>query len=494
MTAEHVDILIVGAGLSGIGAGYYVQKECPQKTYRILEAREAMGGTWDLFRYPGIRSDSDMYTLGYAFKPWVEAKAIADGPSILKYIHETAKEYGIDQHIRYQHRVVKAVWSSQQSKWTVEVETGPDRSIQLFTCHFLYLCAGYYNYKAGYTPEFPGRQSFQGTIVHPQLWRSDIDYKNKNVVVIGSGATAVTLVPELAKQAKHVTMLQRTPTYIVSMPSKDKWATRFRKLLPSRLAYSLSRWKNVLFGMMFYQVCKLSPDFGRKLIGKGIKAQLGPSFDMKHFDPPYNPWQQRLCLVPDADLFDSIKTGKVDVVTDTIETFNPTGIRLSSGKQLDADLIVTATGLKLKLMGGMQLWIDKQQIMLEEHKVYKGMMLNNVPNMAFAIGYTNASWTLKADLSSQYVCRLINYMEQHHYTSCMPVIKTSQRDEPIMDFTSGYILRDIDHLPKQGSHRPWKLYQNYALDLITLRYGTVSDSMRFQGSAPKQTSHADKSA
>lgn len=494
MPAEHVDILIVGAGLSGIGAGYYFQKECPSKSYLILEAREAMGGTWDLFRYPGIRSDSDMYTLGYAFKPWVEAKAIADGPSILKYINETAKEYGIDQHIRYQHRVFKAVWSSQQARWTVAVETGSERSLTKITCHFLYLCAGYYNYDAGYTPEFPGRQSFQGTIIHPQHWRSDIDYQDKKVVVIGSGATAVTLVPELAKQARHVTMLQRTPTYIVSMPSRDKWATRFRKLLPSRMAYSLSRWKNVLFGMMFYQVCKLSPGFARKLISKGVKTQLGPDYELKHFDPPYNPWQQRLCLVPDADLFESIKTGKVDVITDTIESFNPTGIRLSSGKQLDADLIVTATGLKLKLMGGMELWVDDQPIKLDEHKVYKGMMLNNVPNMAFAIGYTNASWTLKADLSSQYVCRLINYMDQHHYTSCMPVIKTHQRDEPIMDFTSGYILRDIDHLPKQGSHRPWKLYQNYALDLITLRYGTVSDSMRFQRGSPMQTSHADKSA
>lgn len=494
MAVEHIDILIVGAGLSGIGAGYYVQKECHQKTYSILEAREAMGGTWDLFRYPGIRSDSDMYTLGYAFKPWVEAKAIADGPSILKYINETAKEYGIDQHIRYQHRVVKAVWTSQQAKWTVEVLTGPDRTLQQFSCHFLYLCAGYYNYDAGYTPEFPGRQSFQGTLVHPQLWTSDIDYKNKNVVVIGSGATAVTLVPELAKEAKHVTMLQRTPTYIVSMPSRDKWATRFRKLLPSRMAYSLSRWKNVLFGMLFYQVCMLSPGFAKKLISKGIKTQLGSSFDLKHFDPPYNPWQQRLCLVPDADLFESIKHGNVDIITDTIESFNTTGIRLTSGKQLDADLIVTATGLKLKLMGGMELWIDDKQVQLDQHKVYKGMMLNNVPNMAFAIGYTNASWTLKADLSSQYVCRLINYMDQHHYISCMPVIKTRQRDEPIMDFTSGYILRDIDHLPKQGSHRPWKLYQNYALDLITLRYGTVSDSMRFQRDTPKQSSHTDTSA
>lgn len=480
MPAEHFDVLIIGAGLSGIGAGYHLQTECPSKSYAILEARDAIGGTWDLFRYPGIRSDSDMYTLGYPFRPWNEGKAIADGPAILKYIRETAAEHGIDQKIRFQHRVTKASWSSANDRWTVEVQRNPNHETVCYTCRFLYLCAGYYDYAEGYTPAFPGIEQYQGRVVHPQKWTDDVDYANKRVIVIGSGATAITIVPEMAKTAAHVTMLQRSPTYIVTMPMQDKLANGLRRVLPNKLAFSIARWKNVLISMIFYQLARRSPKTMKWLINKGVKRELGDSYDMKHFTPPYNPWDQRLCVVPDSDLFQAIKQGKVSIVTDHIETFTEQGLRLKSGQELPADLIVTATGLKLKLMGGLQLVVDNQPVHLPDCSVYKGMMLSNVPNLAFAVGYTNASWTLKADLSNRYLCRLINHMDEHGYTRCMPKMDSPVREEPLIDFTSGYVQREIANLPKQGARAPWKLYQNYALDLLTLRYGSVTNNMEFK--------------
>jgi monooxygenase len=476
-SAEHVDVLIVGAGISGIAAAYYLQKRCPKKTYTILEGRDAIGGTWDLFRYPGVRSDSDMHTLGYSFRPWREEKAIAGGPSILKYIRETAAEYGIDQKIRFGHRVRCATWSSADATWTVEAETGPDQEIVSFTCNFLYMCGGYYDYAHGYTPDWPGVERFAGRIVHPQQWPDDLDYEGKRVVVIGSGATAVTLVPALAERAAHVTMLQRSPTYIVARPSEDAIANWLRGHLPASVAPGAARWKSVLFGMYFYSLARRKPAETKQAILKMTRAQLGPDYDIeKHFSPSYNPWDQRLCLVPDADLFTAIKSGRVSVVTDTIETFTETGIRLRSDEELAADIIVTATGLSMKLMSGARLVVDGKPVDVSKTMSYKGMMYSDIPNFATAMGYTNASWTLKCELTSAYVCRLLNHMARHGYTHCTPRRRDpSITEEPLLTFTSGYVQRALDTLPHQGSRRPWKLYQNYALDLLSLRFGRLED-------------------
>jgi cation diffusion facilitator CzcD-associated flavoprotein CzcO len=477
INTEHFDVLIVGAGLSGIDAAWHLQKNCPGKSYAILEGRETSGGTWDLFRYPGIRSDSDMYTLGYCFRPWKDAKAIADGPSILFYIREVAADFGIDRRIRYRHRVVAASWSSTDARWTVEVERGPEPERASLTCNFLWMCSGYYDYAAGYLPDFPGVQRFRGRIVHPQKWTDDIDYKDKKVVVIGSGATAVTLVPAMAETAEHVTMLQRSPTYVVARPAEDTLANKLKQRLPLGLAYGLARWKNVLLGMFFYQLCKRRPERAKEMILQGVRSLLGPDYDVgKHFTPRYNPWDQRLCLVPDADLFRAIRAGRVTVVTDRIETFTETGIRLESGTELSADLIVTATGLALQLLGGVSLVVDGKQPNPAETVSYKGMMYSDVPNMAAVVGYTNASWTLKADLVCQYVCRLLNYMDRHGYRQCTPRIDDPAMERlPWVDFSSGYIQRAVDRFPKQGTRRPWRLYQNYALDLLSLRYGSLRD-------------------
>jgi cation diffusion facilitator CzcD-associated flavoprotein CzcO len=488
MSLEHFDVLIVGAGLSGVGAACHLQSGCPERTYAILEARDGIGGTWDLFRYPGIRSDSDMYTLGYSFRPWTEAKAIADGASILSYVRETASEYGIDGHVRYHHRVVRAEWSTAEARWTVEVERGGgggSRETVHLTCGFLLMCSGYYRYDAGYTPDFEGTERFTGTIVHPQHWTPDIDYQGKRVVVIGSGATAVTLVPAIARSAEHVTMLQRSPSYVVSLPAEDPVAGRLRRVLPARVAYPIMRWKSVLVTMLSFQLSRRRPALMKALVRKAVAQQLPPEFDVDtHFGPSYDPWDQRLCLVPDGDLFKAIRHGRASVVTDHIDTFTESGLALTSGAELEADLVVTATGLNMLALGGMQVAVDGRDVKLSETMAYKGMMLSGVPNLALALGYTNASWTLKCDLTCGYVCRLLRHMDAHGYRQCMPVRDPSVAERPFIDFTSGYVLRSIDELPKQGTKAPWRLYQNYPRDILNLRFGAIEDgAMRFGAGA-----------
>ncbi len=487
MAGEHFDVLIVGAGLSGIGAAVHLQKNCPGKTYAVFEGRDAIGGTWDLFRYPGIRSDSDMFTLGYSFKPWTNPKAIADGPDILDYVRGTAREYNIDRHIRYGHRVKRASWSSADATWTVEVECGPDRSLVRFTCGFLLMCSGYYNYAEGYTPEFAGVEQFKGRIVHPQKWTDDVDYAGKRVIVIGSGATAITLVPAMARDAAHVTMLQRSPTYVVSRPAQDGIGNWLRRHLPAGTAYGITRWKNVLLGMLFYRLAKRRPDGIKRLIIKGVRQAMGPDYDVdKHFTPNYKPWDQRVCMVTDGDLFNAIKAGRASMVTDHIDTFTEKGIKLKSGQELEADLIVTATGLKLQVMGGMQVEVDGQPVHMGQTMNYKGMMFSDVPNLAAVVGYTNASWTLKADLTCEYICRLLNHMQQRGLRQCTPRrTDPTITEQPWVDFTSGYVQRSLAEFPKQGSKKPWRLYQNYALDIVSLRMGKLEDGvMEFSNPAP----------
>jgi monooxygenase len=484
LSTEHVDVLIVGAGISGIGAGYHLQTKCPDRTYAILEARDCIGGTWDLFRYPGIRSDSDMYTLGYAFRPWRDAKAIADGPSILNYVRETAREHRIDEKIRFHHRVVGAEWSSPDARWTVEVERGDTQERVRMSCGFLLMCSGYYRYDRGYTPAFRGTERFRGPIVHPQEWTEDVDYAGKRVVVIGSGATAVTLVPALAQSAAHVTMLQRSPTYIVSLPAEDAIASFLRRWLPARMAYTIVRWKNVLLTLLSFQLSRRRPSLAKALLRRGVERHLPPGYDIDtHFKPRYGPWDQRLCLVPDGDLFEAICSGRASVVTDRIETFTERGLRLQSGTELEADLIVTATGLNLLALGGMPITVDGQEVDISKTLSYKGMMLAGVPNLAIAFGYTNASWTLKCDLTCEYVCRVLNHMREQGHVRCTPLNRDpSITEEPFIDFSSGYVQRSIDQFPRQGSRAPWRLYQNYALDILSLRFGAVNDgAMQFAG-------------
>ncbi|MFZ5728738.1 MAG: FAD-containing monooxygenase EthA [Phenylobacterium sp. RIFCSPHIGHO2_01_FULL_70_10] len=492
---ETFDVLIVGAGLSGVGAAVHLRTDCPDRSYVILEGREAIGGTWDIFRYPGIRSDSDMYTLGYAFKPWTEAKAIADGPSILRYIRETAKDYGVEEHIRFGHKVRRASWSSEAAAWTVEAERA-DGSVAEIRCSFLFLCGGYYSYEGGYAPDFPGADRFAGPIVHPQAWPEDLDYAGKRVVVIGSGATAVTLVPEMAKSAAHVTMLQRSPTYVVSRPAEDRFANWLRAKLPARLAYGLIRWRNVLFGMWFFRLARNKPEQVKSRIIGMVREQLGSDYDVEtHFTPRYNPWDQRLCLVPDADLFDAIRSGSAEVVTDHVETFTETGIRLKSGRELAADIIVTATGLNLEVMNGVALQVDGQAVEPAKTYSYKGMMYSGVPNLASAFGYTNASWTLKCDLTCDYVCRLLNHMKATGLRQATPRLGSEEMaEEPWLDFSSGYVQRSIDRFPKQGSQAPWKLHQNYALDLLNLRYSRLEDGVMEFSNPPRPAERPARAA
>ncbi|MFL5823051.1 MAG: flavin-containing monooxygenase [Solirubrobacteraceae bacterium] len=483
--ADHVDVLVVGAGISGIAAGYHVQHECPGKTYAILEARDSVGGTWDLFRYPGIRSDSDMYTLGFPFRPWDSDTSIADGESILEYVRDTAREFGIDKRIRFGHRAVSASWSSEQQRWTVEAERTDTGETVRLTCGFLFMCSGYYRYDQGYTPEFPGVERFQGRVVHPQFWTEDIDYAGKRVVVIGSGATAVTLVPSMADQAAHVTMLQRSPSYVVSLPGQDPLARVLRRVLPAKRAYAIIRWKNVLVTSAFFRLSRRQPELVKRLLRKGVQRRLPPGFDVDmHFKPRYNPWDQRMCLVPDGDLFEAISLGQVSLVTDEIDTFTEHGIRLKSGKEIEADLIVTATGLNLQPLGGLEPSIDGQPVDMPKSMVYKGCMFSGVPNLALSFGYTNASWTLKADLICQFVTRLINHMDANGYTQCVPVNRDPTITEtPFVDFTPGYFLRSMHQLPKQGSKLPWRLHQNYIRDLQLIKRAPLEDGvLDFSGS------------
>jgi monooxygenase len=479
---EHLDVLIVGAGLSGIGAAHHLQEAFPGRSYAIFEAREELGGTWDLFRYPGIRSDSDMHTLGYRFKPWTAAKSISDGEAILDYVRETARDGRIDTKIRFQHRVVRAEWSSEEALWSVEAERVDSGESVRLTCNYLWVCSGYYRYDQGFTPEFPGAEDFSGEVVHPQHWPADLDYSGKRVVVIGSGATAVTLVPAMAEKAAHVTMLQRSPTYIASLPAEDPIANGLRRFLPEKAVYTIVRWKNVMIQSLIYQLSRRRPRAIKQFIRKGVERSLPAGYDIdKHFKPKYNPWDQRMCLVPNGDLFKAIRDGDATVVTDTIERFTEGGIKLDSGEQLEADVIITATGLNLLFLGGMELVVDGEPVNISEKMAYKGMMLSGVPNCAFTVGYTNASWTLKADLTSEYVCRVLAHMDAHGYRKSVPELSDPSVEElPLLDFTSGYVLRSLDQFPKQGSKEPWKLRQNYVLDIRTIRRGPIDDgAMRF---------------
>jgi monooxygenase len=474
--ATETDVLIIGAGLSGIGAGYHLQRDCPGKSYVILENREAIGGTWDLFRYPGIRSDSDMYTLGYAFKPWTQPKAIADGPSIKTYVNETAREYGIDKHIRFKHRVKRASWSSAEQRWTVEAEH--NGAIQRFKAKFLLSCAGYYNYDQGYAPEFKGAASFKGQIIHPQHWPENLDYAGKRVVVIGSGATAVTLVPSMTDKAAHVTMLQRSPTYMVSMPAEDQFANGLRKLLPSQLAYDVIRTLRITFQQLFFRLARSRPAKTRERLLGLVREQLGPDYDIQtHFTPRYNPWEQRLCLVPDNDMFLAIKSGKASVATDTIDAFDATGIKLASGKHLDADIVITATGLNLQMFGGTEVVVDGSKVDTGATYAYKGAMYSDVPNFASVFGYTNASWTLRADLICNYVCRLVNYLSDYKLGQVTPRLGPEHDEKAFVDFSSGYFQRAQGILPKQTTKAPWKQNQSYAHDLMDLRFGPIEDGV-----------------
>jgi monooxygenase len=476
---NYVDVLIVGAGLSGIGSARHLQRECPERSFALLESREALGGTWDLFRYPGIRSDSDMYTLGYSFKPWLQRKSLADGPAILSYLQEAASETGVDQHIRYRHEVRRASWSSASALWTVEAQRTDSGELVQIRCLFLLMCSGYYDYEQGYTPEFPGSTDFRGRLFHAQHWPQDLDYRGKKVVVIGSGATAVTLVPELAREAAQTIMLQRSPTYIASVPEEYPMAVWLHRFLPGSWVYRLTRWKQVLFQIYLFSLSRKRPQLVKKYLLDQVRRELGDDYDVKtHFTPSYNPWDQRLCAVPEGDLFAAIRERRAEVVTDHIEQITERGIRLASGRELEADIIVLATGLNMKFMGGVRLTVDGVAIDPSRLFVYRGMMFGNVPNLAQVFGYTNASWTLKSDLTGDYVCRLLNHMRRTGMRVAIPRLQEGAVEaEPMLDFTSGYVLRAVGQLPKQGSRLPWRLYQNYILDFLLLHLRPLRDKV-----------------
>jgi monooxygenase len=473
---EPLDVLIVGAGLSGIGAAWHIQRRCPGKTYAVLESRAAIGGTWDLFRYPGVRSDSDMYTLGYGFQPWTAGKAIADGPAIRAYIEETARRHGIDRHIRFQHKVLAAHWSSQDACWRVEAEAD-GRRLELRT-RFLYMCSGYYSYDEAYRPTFSGEDRFRGRIVQPQFWPRDLDWRGKRVVVIGSGATAVTLVPSMAVDAAHVTMLQRSPTYVVSRPSEYGFARKYRRWLPEKAAYAATRWRVIVESMMLYRVARARPELAKQKIVAMARRQLGPGYDVDtHFTPDYKPWDQRVCVVPDGDLFKAIRSGRASVVTDHVERFTEDGLLLRSGQVLAADIVVLATGLKIRIMGGIAISVDGKPFHANEAMSYKGMMLSGLPNCVMTFGYTNASWTLKADLTAEYVCRLLRHMERKRAVIAVVQREAGVEPRPFLGFTSGYVQRAARELPQQGARRPWQVYQNYLQDMLTIRYGRIADGV-----------------
>ena len=478
--AEHLDVIIVGAGLSGIGAACHLRQRCPGRSVAVLEARDAVGGTWDLFRYPGVRSDSDMYTLGYSFRPWTDGDAIADGPSILRYIEDAARESGISKDIRFGYRVVSANWDSEAAQWTVmanRADTGEDVTL---TSAYLWMCTGYYRYDEGFSPVFPGAAQFEGQIIHPQHWPAELDYAGQQVVVIGSGATAVTIVPAMAAAAGHVTMLQRSPTYIVAAPRRDPIANLVRQWLPASTAYSALKWKNALLDLATYTLSRRRPNLMKALVRSNNRKQLPAGYDVDtHFTPRYNPWDQRMCLSPDGDLFEEIRAGTVSVVTDVIETFTQRGIRLKSGRELTADIVVAATGLNLLALGGIKLSVDSREIELSSTVSYKGMMLSGIPNLIWTLGYTNASWTLKADLIARYACRLINYMDAKGFASVTPVPPPSGELAPLIGLSSGYVRRSIDALPRQGGDLPWRLHQNYLRDRRLLTRGPLDDDVVF---------------
>lgn len=488
---EHLDVLVVGAGLSGIGAGHYLQADCPWASYAIFEARGAIGGTWDLFRYPGVRSDSDMYTLGYSFRPWDQDESIADGQAILDYIRETARVEGIDQHIRFHHRIVAADWSTPDGRWDItaertDPETGDVETIHL-TCGFLFSCSGYYRYDHGYQPDFPGIDDFTGTIVHPQAWPEDLDYAGKRVVVIGSGATAVTLIPSMSDDTEHITMLQRSPTYIVALPAKNPLVNLIRRILPTRWSGPIVKWFNALMTQGSYQFSRRFPGLARKGIRALVKMQLPDGYEVDtHFKPKYDPWDQRLCLVPDGDLFKAIRRGDASVVTDQVDQFTENGIRLASGEELPADIVVTATGLELLFIGGIDVSIDGEALDLPDKLTYKGMMLEDVPNLAIAIGYTNASWTLKCDLTCQYVTRLLNHLHATGLRQCTPENRdASVTAEPLLGLSSGYVQRSQHEFPKQGTRFPWQVKQSYLADYRALKRSDIHDeAMQFSNPAP----------
>ena len=487
---EHLDVLIIGAGLSGIGAGHYIQTGCPWASYGIFEARDAIGGTWDLFRYPGIRSDSDMFTLGYSFRPWDGEKSIADGDSILRYINDTASQSGIVDRVRFNHKVVRADWDSADALWHVTAQRTDSNETFEMTAGFVFSCTGYYSYEHGYQPDFPGMDTFAGTIVHPQAWPEDLDYVDKNVIVIGSGATAITLVPSLAATADHVTMLQRSPTYIVSIPAKDPVANLIRKVLPAKIADNLVRWMLALGTQFFYEFSRRYPRLSKRILRKGVQRELPDGYDIDtHFNPHYKPWDQRVCVVPDGDLFKAIGNGSASVVTDRIDTFTKTGLRLESGAELDADIVITATGLDLLFLGGVTLSVDGDDVKIADKITYKGMMLSDVPNLAVAVGYTNASWTLKCDLTCGYVVRLLTRMHESGMRQCTPHNSdASITGEPLLSLTSGYVQRSADRFPKQGSKFPWQVHNSYLHDYRAMKLrGIDDDAMTFTNPRPSAT-------
>ena len=499
MSTEVFDVIIVGGGLSGIGSACHLERNCPGKTYTILEGRESVGGTWDLFRYPGIRSDSDMHTLGYSFKPWTQAKAIADGPSILEYIKEMAAEYGIEDHIRLQHRVESASWSEEDSVWEVKVRKGAAGEEVCMRGRFVLMCAGYYNYDEGFTPDFAGRDQFEGQIVHPQHWPEDLDYEGKRVVVIGSGATAMTLVPSLAEKAEHVVMLQRSPTYVASRPDVDAVANFLRRVLPERWAYALTRWKNITMQQWFYRQARTSPERARDALLKRAQDGLGEDYDIDpHFTPRYNPWDQRLCLIPNGDLFKAIRSKRVSVVTEALEAFTREGLRLKSGETLEADIIVTATGLNLAVFGGVQFYVKGERVDLSKSVSYKGIMCTGLPNVVGIFGYNNASWTLRSDLIAEYFCRLIQHMDARGDTSVVPSISDEERERAslpwIQDFSAGYIERAIGIYPKQGEREPWVNPQNFKRDRVMFLQGELEDEALTFGNPKAVGSRADGEA
>ena len=472
----HKDVVVIGAGISGIAAGYNLKKSCPNKSFSILEGRNSIGGTWDLFKYPGIRSDSDMHTLGFRFKPWIHDKSIADGPSIMEYLHETIDEYKLKDNISLNHKVTKANWCSQNSNWELKVQV--DDIEEDMTCNFLFLCGGYYSYTKPHMPHFKNQENFQGQIIHPQFWDESLDYENKKIVVIGSGATAVTIVPAIAKKADHVVMLQRSPTYVVSGPSEDALNKFLRKILPVRLTYFLIRWKNILYQSFTFFMARKYPERTKNKILELAKNELGPDYDInKHLTPSYKPWDQRICLVPDSDLFEAINDKKASIVTDTIKEFQSNGVLLNSGERIEADVIITATGIELNALNDINVSIDDVKVNPNERLTYKGMMLSGVPNFAISFGYVNASWTLRADLTCEYVCRLINLMDKKDVSCCEPIDdKNAYGDDELIDFTSGYVQRGLNQMPKQGNKAPWKNYQNYLKDIFAVRLFSIKDS------------------